>query len=221
MDPGKNICFQYVLNNSLSFTTQTVFFYKLFFYSGSKKKIGFNPDEKLEVIDVDSQLSCEYKSDTTSVLVDDDNDSKCDTEECHVESATEDDENSNEESLESDGDVTEETDDSVDTSDASVVESKEESEDEIENESEDESDDGHYLDDPNKEEYGAIVETNANPDFDGMVDMILHKKVTTAHVTSPSGRKSVYDIGKADVREKLRRIFDKRTGHGQDYTWVL
>ena len=133
----------------------------------------------------------------------------------------EDDENSDEESLESDGDVAEETDDSVDTRDASVVESEEESEDESENESEGQSDDGHYLDDLDKEEYGAIVETDTNPDFDDIVDMILHKKVTTAHVTSPSGRKIVYHIGKAAERKKLRRVFSKITEEHEDYSWVL
>jgi hypothetical protein len=61
-----------------------------FVYFYSKKKIVSTPDETSEVIDVDSQDSFKYDSDTTSVLVDDDNDSKYDTAEYHVESAAED-----------------------------------------------------------------------------------------------------------------------------------
>ena len=129
------------------------------------------------MIDIDSQFSIKYNSDTALVLVDDNDDSKCDTEENDVESATEDEVNSDDESLKSNGDVAEETGDSVDTGDVSVVESEEESDDESKDESEDDSDDGHYLDDPKKEECGAIVETDANPDFDDKVDMILHRIV--------------------------------------------
>ena len=173
------------------------------------------------MIDIDSQFSIKYNSDTALVLVDDNDDSKCDTEENDVESATEDEVNSDVNSLERDKDVAEETDGRVDTGDASVVESKEESKEESEEESEDGSDDDQYLDGPNKEEYGAIVETYTNPDFHVMVDMILHRKVTTAHVTSPNGTDTVYAIGKADVRKKLERVFAKRIEHGQDYTWVL
>ena len=192
-----------------------------FVYFYSKKKIVSTPDETSEVIDVDSQDSFKYDSDTTSVLVDDDNDSKYDTAEYHVESAAEDEEISDEEIPDSDDDVEEESDESIGTGDVSVLESNEESDDESENESKCSSDDGHYLDDFDKEEYGAVVETDTNPDFDDIVDMILHKKVTTAHVTSPSGRKIVYHIGKAAERKKLRRIFAKITEEHEDYSWVL
>ena len=128
------------------------------------------------MIDVDSQDSFKCDSDTTSVLVDDDNDSKYDTAEYHVESAAEDEEISDEENPDSDDDVEEESDESIGTGDVSVLESNEESDDESENESKGSSDDGHYLDDFDKEEYGAVVETDTNPDFDDIVDMILHKK---------------------------------------------
>ena len=40
-------------------------------------------------------------------------------------------------------------------------------------------------------------------------------------MTSPSGKKSVYDIGKAVVRKKLRRIFARRIEDEEDYAWVL
>jgi hypothetical protein len=191
-----------------------------FVYFYSKKKIVSTPDETSEVIDVDSQDSFKYDSDTTSVLVDDDNDSKYDTAEYHVESAAEDEVISAEENPDSDDDVEEESDESVGTGDDSVVESEEESDGESENESEGQSDDGHYLDDLDKEEYGAIVETDTNPDFDDIFDMILHNKVTTAHVTSPSGRKIVYHIGEAAERKKLRRVIEISEEH-EDYSWVL
>ena len=45
-----------------------------------------------------------------------------------------------------------------------------------------------------------MVETDPNPDFDVILDLILHKKVTTAHVTTPNGKETVYALGKADSR---------------------
>ena len=59
--------------------------------------------------------------------------------------------------------------------------------------------------DPDKEEYGDIVETNPDPDFDVMLDLILHTKVTTAHVTTLSGKETVYALGKVDFRIKLQK----------------
>ena len=161
------------------------------------------------MIDVDSQVSCKYDSDTKSILADDDNDSNFDTVEYPVESATEDNEISDEKNLESDDDVEEESDESVGIGDASVVESDEESEGESKNESEDDSDDGHYLYDPDKEEYGAIVETDKNPNFNDMVDMLLHKQDTTAHVTSPSGKRVFMILEKQLLGKSVGRYLPK------------
>ena len=60
------------------------------------------------MIEVESQDSSKYDSDTTSVLLDDNNDSKYDTAEYHVESAAEDEVISAEENSDSNDDVEEE-----------------------------------------------------------------------------------------------------------------
>ena len=132
---GRNIFFQYLLHHSPTHHQNCIFLQIVYFYRRLKKKIVFTPDESLEVIDVDSQVSSKYDSDTTSVLADDDIDSNFDTVEYQAESATKDEEISDEENLESDNNVEEESDESISTGDASVVESNEESEDESENES--------------------------------------------------------------------------------------
>ena len=61
-----------------------------------------------------------------------------------------------------------------------------------------------------------VRKKNPNPDFHVVLDLILHKKVTTAHVMSPSGKKMVYALGKADVRKKARKV-----DHQENRSWAL
>ena len=112
-------------------------------------------------------------SDKKSGFVEDNNDSESDEGESDAKSATsENDNDADFSSVKSKDKITQQTDESLDTEDASDVESDDESKEK----SEDNSDDGQYADDPDKEEYGDIVETDPNPDFDVMLDLILHKK---------------------------------------------
>lgn len=192
-------------------------FINCFFHSGVYKNSDFDSKDEFEVIDVDSQCYVQEHSDTSSVSAGDNDKCNCDKEGSDVESVTKDEDNDADFSSVQETEVPIDHDKSVDTEDASEVENGEESEEE----SVGDIDDGQYVDDPDKEEYGDIVETDPNPDFDVMLDLILHKKVTTAHVMSPSVKKTVYVLGKEDARKKLKKVIANRTKHGYDHTWVL
>ena len=154
------------------------------------KKTDFDSEDEAEVIGIDSHYGVEDDSGLSVVPAEDNTESGCKDEGGDVESGTKDEDDNHDFSRdEEEEDLVDQDGKSVDTDNFSEVKSEEESEEE----NEDDSDDSQDLDNPDKEEYGDIMETDSNPDFEVILQLIVQKIVRQNRCKKEAKKRSCRD----------------------------